>query len=404
LSDFSLIPPPDDELKAQKQRWKDQLDLEKTITESLYQKIKQRYYQDLMPKEKAQAPTEKIRSVSSEILDKVRAAYADAYALKAFREVLGPELQPQQQAQQVAQPAEEEKKSVFLQSWMKWAEKDQEKAMQFLNSLSEEQISKLAYLDTKEDAGLARILPMISGGKSTISDILSVINQLPKAPSPQEYMDTAIQLSDKLTPKPQTDNEYVKILKEQVDEIKRMNAMLQEELHKRELEEKDKEIENYRQTIERLEQKIPTAEQLADWMERKEKEHEEWAQKRGYVKATETGKSKDKEDREFLQDMTDTVLSHLDPLVDAYAKKLEQTISQGGAKAAGATRRLLCSCGTALTIPWPIPEGYSTKCPKCGEVWEQKRPNQPPKQAEEKPPPEGPPKGFQAGRRGSYVT
>jgi len=258
LSDFSLIPPPEEELKAQKQRWKDQLDLEKTITESLYQGIKQRYYQDLMPKEKAQAPAEKIRSVSSEILDKVRSAYADAYALKAFREVLGPEQQTPQ-AQQVATQPEDEKRSAFLQGWMKWAERDQEKAMQFLNNLSEEQLSKLAYLDTKEDAGLARLLPMLSSGKSNVSDILAVINQLPKAPSPQEYMDTAIQLSDKMAPKPQTDGGYTSLLREEVSEMKKMNAALQEQLHKREIDEKDKEIEGYRQSIERLEEKMSSA-------------------------------------------------------------------------------------------------------------------------------------------------
>jgi hypothetical protein len=268
--------PPLDELEEDKRRAEAVLKLEKARTDTLYQQYRQQYLKTLMPKVPAPIGKREAFRETTDVRNKIREAYAEAYAdgmsIRAFQDALGAK---EQQPQQV-QAAQEEKpqlRSMFLQSWLNLAGKDPEKARELLDKLGEEQLAKLAYMDTANAAkeGVNPLLLALLGNpKSNVSDIVSVVNMLPKAPTFQEQMAATMTLADKFTeknppqdPQDQMQNPMMVMMKEQVDairaqaqELEKANDLLAEQLHKKEIAEKEKEIESYRQAIGRLEDKM----------------------------------------------------------------------------------------------------------------------------------------------------
>jgi len=300
------------------------------------------------------------QGVSSDAIDKFKNAFAEGYSMRMFRE--GFEGKPEQQPPAQAAPQEESK---FVSEWMSWARSDPEGAKEFINGLSKEQLDKIAYLNfSKEGGGMALWAAMrdaSSGKKSGTSEAIEIINAV-RPPTINELLDAQMKLRDQVAPK--EESEVVKLLREEVSEIKKTNEELREALHQEQISQRDNEIRGLSSQIKDLESKIPTAESMWEAYEEREKRIEGWAKVRGFTKES-GGRSKEDKDWDRIQDVTDTALTHFGPLIGAYAKRVAKDVGEGSK-----TKRFTCDCGEDIDVPWPPKK--SIFCPACGQKWDLK--------------------------------
>jgi hypothetical protein len=196
----------------------------------------------------------------------------------------------------------------------------------------------------------------------------------------------------------------VGLMKEELSEIKKNNEKLDDYIRKKELEERDRENAALREELKDIRQRIPTADQMFDMALEQETKLETWAQKRGWGKAG-GDQSKEDKDRVFMEGVIDDVLEKFTPVIEAGADRIAGKISGEGGQAPQQGQRyarMRCQgkmkdgkpCTHVLTVPTPVPAGFSIRCPKCGMYYgtgqqQQQEQQQAQQQEAEKPPSKG---------------
>jgi len=389
MSDFSIPEPPidDTDLKSETEKAKQRLSLETAKSKILQNQVYQQMMRGKLPRTLKEGTQQLVQQgVSSESIDKFKAAFTEGYSMRMFREGFeGPATAQQQQPQ----PSPKDEKSRFLSEWMSWAQADPEGAKEFINGLSKEQLDKIAYVDTsKEGGGLALWAAMrgASEGKSNLAEALEVINAMPKPATLSEQIDVQLKLNELTKPKEGPDvNPQLQALTDKVDALAAANVELQKQLVVIEMQKRDEQIADLRQELKDTRAQILTPDKMVEAYIEHQESFTKMAEGMGYVKAGQAStQSQDDKDRKFMLDVMDKGTVAVAPILDALAEKVRGGASQEAKKVSGAVpgaagaqfRIFYCEgkmpdgsqCNNRIKVSWPIPDDFEQTCPKCGST------------------------------------